>query len=218
VLDNLGISVAAAPQAGCCGALSYHLDAQEAALDQMRRNVDAWWPALEAGAEAIVSTASGCGAALDDYARLLAHDEDYAEKASIVAQHSTDLALLLAAEDLSPPPLVSRAGRIAVHIPCTLQHAQRQPDVLPALLQRAGFVLSDTRDAHLCCGSAGTYSILQRDAARRLRDKKLASLTGDAPDVIVSANIGCQLHLQSGSDIPVRHWIELLDPAFDPAG
>lgn len=211
VLDRLGITLFAAPSAGCCGALNYHLAAHDAGLADMRRNIDTWWPHIEQGVEAIVTSASGCGAMLADYARLLAHDPNYAHKAARVTALSRDLAEILAAEDLSALGPQPGNAKIAVHTPCTLQHALQKPALLPDLMQAAGFALAETCDSHLCCGSAGTHSLLQPDAAGRLAQKKLAALTADSPQLIATANIGCQLHLQSYSDIPVRHWIELFD-------
>ncbi len=211
VLDRLGITLFSAPAAGCCGALNYHLAAHADGLDDMRRNIDAWWPHIEQGVEAIVSSASGCGAMLADYGRLLADDPHYAAKAARVSALAQDLALVLSNEDLSALAATKNTGRVAVHTPCTLTHAQQQPALLETLLRRAGINLASTSDSHLCCGSAGTYSLLQPQAAARLREEKLAALTGDQPALIVTANVGCQLHLQAGSAIPVRHWIELLD-------
>ncbi|MEZ5569237.1 MAG: glycolate oxidase subunit GlcF [Halioglobus sp.] len=211
VLDKLGIRLFAAPAAGCCGALNYHLAAHAAGLDDMRRNIDAWWPHIEQGVEAIVSSASGCGAMLADYARLLAHDPAYAHKAARVSALSRDLAEVLWAEDLSALGTPKGDNAIAVHTPCTLQHALQKPALLEDLMHRAGFTLTGTCDSHLCCGSAGTYSLLQPDAAARLAQRKLTALMIDSPQLIATANIGCQLHLQSHSNIPVKHWIELFD-------
>lgn len=211
VLHRLGISLISAPRARCCGALDYHLGAHADGLNEMRRNIDAWWPLIEDGAQAIISSASGCGATIADYGRLLAQDPDYAEKAARVSALHRDLAEVLLAEDLSLLGLHKRRPRIALHTPCTLQHAQRQPELLAQILSRAGYVLAATQDDHLCCGSAGTYSVLQRSASARLRTRKLAALEGDRPDIIATANVGCQLHLQSGTERPVQHWIELLD-------
>lgn len=213
VLDRLGISVQAAPRAGCCGAVDYHLNAQEAGLARARRNIDAWWPALEAGAQAIVQTASGCGAFVKEYGHLLRHDPAYADKAARVSAATRDLVEVLADEPLDA--LRTEAGpRLAFHCPCTLQHAQRLGGAVEAVLQRLGFELSPVPDAHLCCGSAGTYSITQPVLSQQLRDDKLAALESGAPDVIATANIGCQMHLSSAGRTPVRHWIELVDAAL----
>jgi glycolate oxidase iron-sulfur subunit len=212
VLDRLGISLVEAPRAGCCGAVSYHLSAHDEGLGFMRRNIDAWWPAIEAGAEAIVMTASGCGAMVQEYGHLLRHDPAYADKARRVSELTRDLGEVLLEEDLSVlAPSPAATGKVAFHCPCTLQHAMKQSGVVEQVLEKAGVELAKTRDKHLCCGSAGTYSILQPDMSQKLLQNKLKALTVDNPQRIVTANIGCQLHLESKSDRPVQHWIELLD-------
>jgi glycolate oxidase iron-sulfur subunit len=210
VLDRLGISVIPAPEAGCCGALDYHLDAQAMGLDRARRNIDAWWPHLENGAEAIVQTASGCGAFIKDYGHLLERDPVYAAKARRVSELALDLVQVLANEPLERV-CAATDRRIAFHCPCTLQHAQRLGGAVEAVLTRLGFNLTAVPDSHLCCGSAGTYSITQPELARQLRDNKLNALESGHPDVIATANIGCQSHLNSAGRTPVRHWIELVD-------
>ncbi|WP_426416668.1 glycolate oxidase subunit GlcF [Aestuariirhabdus sp. LZHN29] len=212
VLDRLGITLVTVPEAGCCGAVSYHLAAQQEGLDSMRRNIDAWWPAVEAGAEAIVITASGCGAMVEEYGYLLRDDPRYAAKAQRISEICRDISQVLAQEDLSVLALPTGSGRIAFHCPCTLQHALKQTNTVQQILRNAGFDLTHTRDNHLCCGSAGTYSILQPEMSQKLLSNKLKALTVDNPDRIVTANIGCQLHLQSRATQPVSHWIELLDP------
>lgn len=212
VLDSLGISLSPAREAGCCGALDYHLNAQDKGLQRARRNIDAWWPLLEAGAEAIVQTASGCGAFVKEYGHLLRDDPVYADKARRVSAATRDLAEVLTSlpvEDLATQADAS----IAFHCPCTLQHAQQLGGVVENILRRAGFRLAPVADGHLCCGSAGTYSLTQPQLSRALRDNRLAALEQHAPDLIATANIGCQQHLGSASRVPVRHWIELLDPA-----
>ncbi|MBV4459066.1 glycolate oxidase subunit GlcF [Pseudomonas sp. COR58] len=213
VLDRLGISVTPVSEAGCCGALDYHLDAQAKGLERARRNIDAWWPHLENGAEAIVQTASGCGAFIKDYGHLLAHDPAYADKARQVSERSLDLVQVLAQEPLER---VCSAGqrRIAVHCPCTLQHALKLGGAVEALLTRLGFSLTAVPDGHLCCGSAGTYSLTQPTLARQLRDNRLNALESGRPDLIVTANVGCQSHLGSAGRTPVRHWIELVDQSL----
>jgi glycolate oxidase iron-sulfur subunit len=213
VLDTLGIGLVAAPKAGCCGALSYHLGDHEAGRKFMRRNVDAWWPFIERDVEAIVTTASGCGATVKEYGRLLAADPRYAEKALRVSELARDLGQVLNHEDLSRLGMQSRPGKIAVHCPCTLQHAQRLPGLIERLLERRGFELARTEQGHLCCGSAGSYSLLEPTMSTRLRERKLRALMADEPSTIVTANIGCQLHLAAAARVPVKHWIELLDPA-----
>ena len=215
VLDRLGISLTRAPQAGCCGAVDQHMGAPEAARERMRANIDAWWPHVAAGAEAIVMTASGCGAVVREYAHHLANDPDYAQKAERIAALTRDLAEVLADEDLRPLT-PNRPPRVAVQTPCTLQHAQSLPDAVTGLLQRAGFPLAAVAEAHLCCGSAGTYSILQPALAEQLRDRKLGHLQADGPQLIATANIGCLHHLAAAAEVPVRHWIELFDPEPRP--
>lgn len=209
VLDRLGISLIRISQSGCCGALSYHLGAHEEGLDFMRRNIDAWWPAIEAGAEAIAMTASGCGAMVKEYGELLRGDPAYAEKAARVSALARDLSEVVAAEDWSSlAPLPVR--RIAFHSPCTLQHGQRLNGIVETILQGLGFELTPVADAAICCGSAGTYSLLQPALSSRLREDKLRSLEAGEPEVIATANIGCLAHLASGAGRPVRHWVELL--------
>nr|HPQ97340.1 glycolate oxidase subunit GlcF [Thiolinea sp.] len=211
VLDRLGITLLEAPAAGCCGAVSYHLGAHADGLDFMRRNIDAWWPFLEAGAEALVMTASGCGAMVKDYGQLLRDDPVYADKAQRVSAVCKDLGEVLLAEDVGRLSLQRPAGRTAVHCPCTLQHALKLGGVVEQVLERAGIELARTTEKHLCCGSAGTYSLLQPALSQTLQARKLQALSVDAPARIVTANIGCQLHLDSAAEVPVMHWIELLD-------
>lgn len=211
VLDRLGITLVEAPEAGCCGAVSYHLSAHDEGLDYMRRNIDAWWPAIEAGAEAIIMTASGCGAMVQDYGHLLRDDPVYADKARKISELTKDLGEFLLEQDLSPLKLEQSPGKVAFHCPCTLQHAMKQNGVVEQVLRKAGVDLAETRDKHLCCGSAGTYSVLQPELSQKLLSNKLKALTVDQPDRIVTANIGCQLHLGTKAEVPVQHWIELLD-------
>ena len=213
VLDRLGISVTAARQAGCCGAVDYHLDAQAAGLDRARRTIDVWWPAIEQGVEAIVQTASGCGAFIKDYGHLLSHDPAYARKAAKVSALARDLVEVLRDEPLANLGIHSNQ-RLAFHCPCTLQHAQKLPGAVEAILSDLGFNLTQVPDSHLCCGSAGTYSLTQPELSRQLRDNKLNALESGQPDVIVTANIGCQTHLDSAGRTPVRHWIELVEAAL----
>ena len=210
VLDRLGISLIRAPQAGCCGALSYHLSAREEGLGFMRRNIDAWMPYLDQGVEAIVMTASGCGVMVKDYAAALQHDPAYAEKAARIAAMTFDLAEVLAREDLSLLP-TGRGRRIAIQSPCTLQHGQPLQGLVEGILNSLGFALAPVANPHLCCGSAGSYSILQPDLSLRLLNGKLAALEAGKPECIATANIGCLTHLQSGTNLPVVHWVELLD-------
>ncbi len=209
VLDRLGIQLIAA-QDTCCGALSHHLSASEEALDYMRRNIDAWWPYVEQGAEAIVMTASGCGVLVKEYGHLLRHDAEYADKAARVSALTKDLCEVLDAEDLEPlRSAVNR--RVAFHTPCSLQHGQKLQGVVESILARIGFSLTPVPNAHLCCGSAGTYSILQRKIADQLKADKLQALQSGNPDLVATANVGCLAHMQADAAVPVKHWIELLD-------
>ncbi|HEY3598337.1 MAG TPA: glycolate oxidase subunit GlcF [Paraburkholderia sp.] len=213
VLDRLGISIQDAPQAGCCGATDYHLNAQEAGLARARRNIDAWWPAVESGVEALIQTASGCGAFVKEYGHLLRGDSAYAVKARRISELTRDLVEVLSAEQLDSLQMKADQ-RLAFHCPCTLQHAQKLGGAVEGVLQRLGFELTAVPDAHLCCGSAGTYSFTQPVLAKQLRDNKLDALESGKPDLIVTANIGCQTHLASAGRTPVRHWIEIVEEAL----
>jgi glycolate oxidase iron-sulfur subunit len=213
VLDRLGISVSPVAEAGCCGAVDYHLNAQDAGLERARRNIDAWWPGIENGALAIVQTASGCGAFVKDYAHLLSHDPAYAAKARRVSELAKDLVEVLRDEPLENLDIHGDL-RLAFHCPCTLQHAQKLAGAVESVLLRLGFNLSAVPDGHLCCGSAGTYSITQPVLARQLRDNKMNALESGNPQVIATANIGCQTHLSGAGRTPVRHWIELIEEAL----
>ncbi|MFN3716442.1 MAG: glycolate oxidase subunit GlcF, partial [Thiobacillus sp.] len=217
VLDRLGISLIAVPGAGCCGALAHHLNDHEESLAAMRRNIDAWLPQLDTGVETIVMTASGCGATVKDYGWQLRHDPVYAGKAARIAAAAKDISEVLLAERgallSQAAPGAARTRKVAWHPPCTLQHGQKLGAGVASLLADCGFELTTVADEHLCCGSAGTYSILQPDIASELKTRKLASLHAGQPEVIVTANIGCLVHLESNSHVPVRHWVELLDAA-----
>jgi glycolate oxidase iron-sulfur subunit len=218
VLDAAGIQTLMADGAGCCGAIRLHLSDHEGGLADMRRNIDAWWPAVAAGeVEAIVMNASGCGVTVKECGHSLARDPAYADKARRVSELTRDLSELL-------PDLVPRLKnklrqrermRLAFHPPCTLQHGQQLRGGVETHLNALGFEVQLTAsESHLCCGSAGTYSVLQPELAYALRDRKLAQLTPLAPQAIVSANIGCIQHLQSGTPIPVKHWVEVVDEAL----
>ncbi len=210
VLDRLGISLIRAERSGCCGALSHHLSAPAEAKAFMRRNIDAWWPHIEAGAEALVMTASGCGSMVKQYGDALIHDSRYADKAARVSALTRDIGEVLTREDLQS--LACRSTeKIAFHAPCSLQHGQRLGGLVEGLLRRLGFTLTPVVDDSFCCGAAGTYSILQPTLSGRLLADKLAALTAGEPALIATANIGCLVHLQSASELPVLHWIELLD-------
>ncbi len=210
VLDRLGISLVSAGRAGCCGALHEHLAHQDTARELMRRNIDAWWPQVEEGVEALVTTASACGLMVKEYGRALEGDAAYAAKAARISALARDLSEVLAGEALEGFAHVGKGRRIAWHAACTLSHGQGVTGLVERILGRCGYVLEPVADAHLCCGAAGTYSLLQPALSQRLLARRLAALTAGTPEVIATGNIGCQLHLESASPIPVRHWIELL--------
>ena len=214
VLDALEVQLIIAPKAGCCGAIRHHLNDQDGALDDMRRNIDAWWPYVEAGAEAIVMTASGCGVTVKEYGHLLAHDPVYAARAARISELTKDLSETLPAFEQQLAAKVKVKKRVAYHPPCTLQHGQQIRGKVEGVLRAVGVDVTLCADSHVCCGSAGTYSVLQPELSYQLRDNKLKNLEATQADEIVSANIGCLTHLQSGTDTPVRHWIELIDQAL----
>ncbi|HUL47610.1 MAG TPA: glycolate oxidase subunit GlcF [Steroidobacteraceae bacterium] len=219
VLDAIGIEALIDPHSGCCGAIRHHLGDPRGALDDARRNIDAWWPRLESeGIEAIVLNASGCAALVRDYGRLLAQDPNYAEKARRVSAAARDLGEFLAPEvaTLARRALPPRTQRIALHKPCTQQHALRCADQTEELLLGLGAELLPVAEAHMCCGSAGTYSILQGELSRALRARKLGNLLAPRPELILSANIGCITHLGAASEVPVWHWIEWVDQLIGP--
>jgi glycolate oxidase iron-sulfur subunit len=259
VLDQLGITLVRPVGAGCCGALSFHLNAQEEALESMRRNVDAWWPHIEQGAEAIVITASGCGVTVKEYGHHLGQDAAYAAKAKRVSELTRDISEVIVGESANLKSLIPHLStaasdtpsqdfnsstsaalratggqipakergpssaprrapiprqRVAFHAPCTLQHGMKLKGGVETLLSELGFELTEVPDGHLCCGSAGTYSILQPALSQRLLGNKIAALESGAPSAILTANIGCQAHLQGATTLPVRHWIEALDDSL----
>ena len=209
VLNQLGISAIRLPNAGCCGALNYHLSDQNGGLDKMRQLIDTCWPQIESGVDVIVMTASGCGAMLKDYGKLLRDDPAYTNKAERFSVLCKDISEVLSNEDLNQLKIAPR--KIAFQSPCSLQHAQQLNGLTESLLTRLGFDLTPVNDAHLCCGSAGTYSLLQPKIADQLRTRKLTDLQQNQPELIATANIGCLLHLQEKSKVPVVHWIELLN-------
>ena len=210
VLDRLGIQLIAAKKAGCCGAVAHHLSDHQRSYDAVKRNIDAWWPLIEEGAETIVVTASGCGVMVKEYGHLLAEDSQYAEKAQRVAELAKDISEVLTGEDLGGLR-VREASTLAFHSPCTLQHGQKLNGLTEGVLRELGFDLKPVADSHLCCGSAGTYSILQPDLSKRLLKNKVEALEATGAPIIATANIGCQLHLSTGANTPVKHWIELVD-------
>jgi len=219
VLDRLGITLVDAPSAGCCGAVPFHLDYQRDALAFVKANIDAWWPEVQAGAEAIVVTASGCGTMVKDYGHLLRDDPAYARKAGRVSELARDVSEVIAGEHeglaallrAAPQERAAKPRAVAFHSPCSLQHGQKIQGVVESILREAGLALTPVPDAHLCCGSAGTYSILQPALSRRLLHDKVRALESGGPELVATANVGCLAHLESGLSRPVVHWIELLD-------
>jgi glycolate oxidase iron-sulfur subunit len=219
VLDRIGISLLEIAAGGCCGAVRFHLDDVEGARRHARQLIDACWRLLAQGAEALVMTASGCGVFVRDYVRLLAGDAGYAERTREVCAKILDISEVVSAERQALQAQLtgkSASGRLAFHSPCTLQHGQKIRGQVEALLTLAGYELTPVADAHLCCGSAGPYAVLQPELANELRNRKVAALTAGAPQWIATANIGCLMHLQSGVQLPVRHWIECVDSAMGP--
>ena len=220
VLDACGIQTVVEPLAGCCGGVKFHLNDQDAAIVQMKNNIDAWWPHVAQGVEAIVMNASGCGVTVKDYGHILRNDAAYADKARRISELTKDLSELLPhlLPDLQKriqPQAAQAQGLMAFHPPCTLQHGQQLKGGVETHLNALGFKLRvANNEAHLCCGSAGTYSVLQPVIATQLRDRKLGNLNEMQPTAILSANIGCITHLQSGTPVPVRHWIEMVDAAL----
>ena len=217
VLDAVGVQPLLADGAGCCGAIRQHLSDHGGALADMKRNVDAWWPLVESGAvEAIVMDASGCGAMVKEYGHHLLHDPTYAERAQRISALCQDISEYLPQFAASLKTLLKNkpVDHLAYHPPCTLQHAQQVRGGAEALLRELGFEVKLPLESHLCCGSAGTYSVLQPELSKELRNRKLQHLAETAPQRIVSSNIGCIQHLQSGTTILVQHWVELLDEAL----
>ena len=227
VLDKLGISLVRLANAGCCGAIPYHLNDAHEAHAYVKRNIDAWWPAIEAGAEAIVVTASGCGTMVAEYGHLLRNDAAYAEKATRVSELFRDVSQVIEQESATltaklkekvesfPVDAEVTKQKLAFHAPCSLQHGLKIRGVVEGLLRDAGFELTNVPDGHLCCGSAGTYSLLQSELSQQLLINKVNALESGAPDVVATANIGCMAHIESGlhasSKTPILHWVELID-------
>ena len=212
VLDRCGQSLSQVPGSGCCGALAYHLGAHGEAAAMARKNIDAWWPQLEAGATGVLSTASGCTSFLKDYGELLAHDPDYAARAQALSAKVRDLSEVIESREVAALGL-QLEQTIAIQTPCSLQHALRGNGRVEGLLAAAGARLVPVADGHLCCGSAGTYSLLQPAFSKALRKRKVSALEAGSPEVVATANIGCMLHLEKGMRTPIRHWIEVLDEA-----
>jgi glycolate oxidase iron-sulfur subunit len=209
VFARLGIETIIEQPTACCGALHHHTSAPAQALDFIRARIDAWWPEVEQGIEAIVSTASGCGAHIKEYGHLLAHDGEYSDKARRVSELTCDIAELLSNEDLSQLKR-NHAQTVAYHPPCTLQHGQKLPGIVEKILDNVGIERVPVKDSHLCCGSAGSYSLLNPAIANKLGNDKVRNLTENSPAALITANIGCLHHLAGKTDLPVKHWIELL--------
>ena len=219
VLDRLGISLVKVRGSRCCGAIAHHLNAQDEALEFVKANIDAWWPGIESGAQAVVVTASGCGTMVAEYAHLLRNDPAYARKAERVSGLAKDVSAIIADEREALVRLLAgkrpNARRVAFHSPCSLQHGLGIRDSVEAILAAAGYELTAVPDAHLCCGSAGTYSILQPELSRELLANKVRALKSGNPDAVATANVGCLAHLESGGAGPVRHWIEFIDALIE---
>ncbi len=214
VLDTLGISLVVAEKAGCCGAINQHLSDGDTAKQRMRNNIDAWWPYVEDGIEAIVMTASGCGLMVKEYGQELKDDPNYAGKAMHISNLARDLSEILREEDLSEFAANGKGVKVAYQSSCTLQHGQKLSGAVESILQQCGYTLTPVPDGHLCCGAAGTYTLLQPELSQQLLNNKLNALESGQPDIIATANIGCQMHLDSAANIPVNHWIELLDNSY----
>ncbi|MBF6057727.1 MULTISPECIES: glycolate oxidase subunit GlcF [Thiomicrorhabdus] len=209
VLNKLGWNVIETPQQQCCGAVEHHLSGQKDALKQIKANIDAWSRYLDQGVKAIISNASGCGVMIKDYPSLFLDEPEYLQKARRIAEHTKDISEFLIAQDLSIFTHYDNQ-KITFHSPCTLQHGQKLQGVVEDALRRLGYRVNRVKDAHLCCGSAGTYSIFQPKLSKQLRQNKLDNLLEEKTEIIVTANIGCLMHLQKGTKVPVKHWIELL--------
>ena len=219
VLDKLGISIVAASNVGCCGAIPHHLNDIDQSHTFIKRNIDAWWPHIEAGAEAIVVTASGCGTMVEEYGYILRNDAWYAEKARRVSELFRDVSQVVIAENATLSKMLAAKQhaptKIAFHSPCSLQHGLKIKGVVESLLEGAGFELTPVPDGHFCCGSAGTYSLLQPELSQQLLANKVNALESGAPQMVATANIGCLAHIEgalnASSMVPIRHWIELID-------
>lgn len=210
VLDKLGISLLKETRPGCCGAVGLHTSDHQMGLDHIRQRIDYWWPYIESGLEAIVFSASGCGVTIKDYAYLMKEDDQYAQKAQRVSELAKDISQIIIEERDQLTPDKGQQRQIVFHPPCTLQHGLKLTGVVESILEASGYQLLPFQDAHLCCGSAGTYSIFQAKLSERLRKNKLDSLQQPDPELIATANIGCQQHLKTKSKVKVIHWIELL--------
>ena len=209
ILAKLSVEVIESPQKECCGALEQHMAASKNALNRVKRNIDSWNAQLNSGASAIISSASGCGVMVKDYPALFEKTDPYYEKAKFVSSKTQDIAEYLASKDLTGLRLSE--SNISYHEPCTLQHGQKLSGLVESILTQFGYEKKPIKDSHICCGSAGTYSIFEAEISNQLKDNKLQNLKESNPEMIVTSNIGCLMHLQKGSSIPVKHWVELLD-------
>jgi glycolate oxidase iron-sulfur subunit len=214
LLDRLGIETVEIPISHCCGAVGLHTSQAQQGRQQARKLIDLWWPHVESGVEAIIVTATGCAVTIKDYAELFENDPAYAHKAETISKLAQDLSELLEVEFKQQSIRLNNNRRVAFHTPCSMQHGLGLKGKVERLLTAAGYHLCQTADSHLCCGSAGTYSLLQPKLSTQLRDNKQAALLIDSPEIIATANIGCQMHISNGLNVPVVHWIELLNEAF----
>ena len=214
LLDHFGIETIEIEQSHCCGAVGLHTSQAEFGRAKARKLIDLWWPHVEAGVESIIITATGCGVTVKDYPGLFEHDPTYAERAKTISRLSCDLSEFIGREINKEKFELKSPKRVAFHTPCTMQHGLGLKGNVEAMLKALGYDICQVTDAHLCCGSAGTYSILQSELSNQLRDNKQKALTIDTPDIIATANIGCQLHIANGSAVPVVHWIELVHEAL----
>jgi glycolate oxidase iron-sulfur subunit len=213
LLNKLGIETISSHGEVCCGAINHHMGVDDSGLSFIKNNIDAWWPYIEEGVEAIVISASGCGAMIKDYGYILRNDADYKDKAHQVSMMAKDVGEIIVAEQIEILRKMVKVDsrRIVFQNPCSLQHGQKIKNEIEILLKKLGYQVESIEDANQCCGSAGTYSLLQTELSEKLRRKKISALEAVKPDVILTANIGCQLHLQQATDIPVKHWIEILE-------
>jgi glycolate oxidase iron-sulfur subunit len=215
LLDRLGIETVEISTTHCCGAVGLHTSRIEQGRQQARKLIDLWWPTIESGIEAIIVTATGCGVTIKDYGELFENDPGYAHKAETISDLAQDLSELLEVEFERQGMRLEQGRRVAFHTPCTMQHGLGLKGGVESLLASAGYQICRVADSHLCCGSAGTYSLLQPRISSQLRANKQAALGIDSPEVIATANIGCQMHIGYGSSVPVVHWIELLNDALE---
>ncbi len=213
VLNRLGIETIVSHDEACCGAINHHMADDDSGLTFIKNNIDAWWPYIEEGIEAIVISASGCGTMIKDYGYILRNDADYKDKAHQVSMMAKDIGEIIIGEEIETlkKMIKVKSRRVAFQNPCSLQHGQKIKDETESLLKKLGYQIENIEDANQCCGSAGTYSLLQTELSEELRRKKISALEAVKPDVIMTANIGCQLHLQQATEIPVKHWIEILE-------